>query len=77
MKQFILITSTSNQLKVSGNQYIYFIKSARKPTEAQIERFLRAYATEKDREGMLDLIEIKPKMFNPIPSAKEVKETYR
>jgi len=71
MRKFV-ITTTSE----SSDHYIYFIKHPKKPTNKELERFLKEYAYDKDTEQVYesvdDIEEIKEEEFLTIPS-KDIK----
>ncbi len=72
MKQFVLTTQSE-----SGDRYMYFIENERFPSKAQIKRFLKVYASDKDDKQVYEqqdqIIEITPIKFNPIPTIEVLK----
>lgn len=52
MKKFILLTKSE-----SGDNYHYFIQSENKPTNKQLQEFLKVNASDKDDEEVYEYIE--------------------
>lgn len=66
MKKFVLITKSQ-----SGDDYVYFIKHNKLPTEKQLLKFLKVNATDIDEDDLYEdiesITEIKEEEFLLIP----------